>query len=255
MPIVDSLLPIIRNLVKVDDAEFQDSAIKDFLDLSRMEHNPTLSWSDLSQTTNEKHRFPIVLLTCRDILLSRAADAAKEASKSAQSFSTDGHFRTDPNTKLSEAFERRYNKLVSDLNLDRGVREQIETGVLTTFDTVLHKTVPGGMQEDPPVVTITGKTDSSDCLLFWDKIPIADFKRYRVYRHTASGIEDRTRDTEGASHPGVIAAATHVEDIEEQWRIAYRDESLSSGSYFYVVVVQDHNERVSFSNEVKLTVT
>lgn len=126
-------------------------------------------------------------------------------------------------------------------------RSGMKKSILTALLVLALSACQQGNPTEPPVPpspsALTGSLQGSTALLNWTQCPDTNFLRYRLYRSSRAGIQQR---------PDL---ATVLLVTENRSQTSFQDEQLPSGHWYYAVETENLINLTSWSNEVHLAVT
>lgn len=94
---------------------------------------------------------------------------------------------------------------------------------------------------------------ADSCDLLWTENKEDDFSFYTLYISDKPNIADKTRMNVSPNR-AVREDVEALESISTRSDTGRRVSSLTAGSYFFVIVTEDLNGRVSVSNEIQVNV-
>lgn len=149
----------------------------------------------------------------------------------------------------SESTADTWLKLARDLQdeYDGELEQQGGTSVVAEIQVGVLKKVSlttGGwkrrvLDDGPDAVVLSGLVDLTNVDLAWTPLYDETFARYEIYRGTDSAMKTETR----------------LDFISDNHTVAYSDEDLAAGTYYYRIKAYDRNELYSLSNTLRVIVT
>lgn len=239
---------------------FSRAQVTRWIEEAKSEHDPGLTWSEVAPGSG--HFKGILLLAWINYC---DAQATRSAERSIQRSLAGANYEenSDPWVKLAEQLRKRYVQLANALGIGLGGDEanSILVGEFHRLNPITEEIEPYDTQPAPPSLVLSGSASGSVVTLTWKEPRMEDFWRYRIFRDTTSGIKDLSTFTrQGFSGElGASASSTHVDDVYTIWHTTYKDpnngDTLTAGTYYYLVIVEDRSGKQGYSNEVTVVVS
>lgn len=248
-----ALLSTLRTDANVSASEYTDSQMGSWLDDALAQHNRTYTWTTLPSTEEE----PVRLLAWIQVCRARASKASMYFSVSGEEGSVNKAEILQNNLQMIEQLRRDYLDICGRLGLSGA--PEVRVSDLQAVNPVIHGMVPVPVHQAPGTLTLFAENYADTTIeLYWtEATPRSTFVRYRLFMGTVAGLQDMstlTSDTPQTYQGVDNDKVTWIGDFTSIEQTRVRITGLTAGvTYYFVVVLEDINSRISVSNEVATT--
>ena len=245
---LETLGPKLRLQSGVTTTEYSDSDLEMFLRLAAGE------LEDASiDTDNLSYKIAAVLLM--RALIDLSYSRASRSTGFYEIRSEEGHTKPQQvvsnNLSFAATLEKRYDSLLASSGIGPS---EVFVSVARSYSRRTQNVNPFWSKSDPPAAAIlSGVAVDGKAELTWTRCTNISFSYYSVYQHTTAGIVDLMRF--GASSNIAVAEGATLTGTESKVDAHYlRTNTLTPGTYYFVVYTFLKDGALSYSNEITVTI-